>query len=231
MNSIRSRRRGLRVAVGACALVLAACGSTTGPSTLEDLGLAIAADVQQGASFEVAVPAIAGTTITVSSAPSGVNAAIAESADGSLRLSIVAGPDTPAGTYNLGLTVLRNGEEQVLGLPFDVVPSDERDVSEPGAVGAAGPEALRDALVEALVQGDAASVRPLWPSASWESVGATIVGSFVPRIESGDCERTGDASAHCFVFAEDDPFVLGLTMERQGIDSWVITSVGYDSTN
>lgn len=229
IRHIRSAPSNLAAAV-AVALLLGACSSTAEPATLEDLGLAIAADIQQGSFFEVAVPIVTGTDIAVGTAPSGVEAAISPSSDGaSLLLTLDVDPDTPSGTYNLGLVVTRDGQRQELGWPFDVV---QRDVVVPiGGVDPGSPEALRDALVEALLLEDPDLVRALWPDASWDSLGSTIVGEFMPRSDGGACERTGEDGAHCFVFEEDDPFVLGLTMERAGLDEWVITTVGYDSTN
>lgn len=214
---------------GALALAVAACGSTTEQATLENIGLAVSADVQQGATLELAVPMIAGTTISVATAPTGVAAAIEETANG-LLLTIDVEPDTPSGSYNLGLNVTRNGSEQLLGWPFDVVAADEA-VVDPAGTQYASPEAIRDALVEGLLLGDPTLVEPLWPADSWAGWGNTLVGEFVPSAENANCERMGDSTAHCFVFAENDPFVLSITMERQGLDMWTITAMAYDSTN
>lgn len=211
--------------------MLASCGSADEPATLEDLGLAIAADVQQGATFEVAVPILAGTTLSVATAPAGVNAAIVEASDGdSLRLSLDVDSGTPAGTYNLGLVVLRDGERQEIAWPFDVVPGVS---SETGgmASGYETPEALKDELVAALLAGDVDMVRSLWPAASWEDLGTTIFDEFVPSTADTSCEMMGDSTANCLVFAQAMPFVLGLTMQQQANGMWQLSTVAYDSTN
>lgn len=230
IRHVRSAPSKLAAAV-AVTLLLGACNSTAERASLEDLGLAIAADVQQGSSLEIAVPAVSGTEISVVTAPSGIEAAVSRAADGqSLLLTLDVALDTPSGTYNLGLVVIRDGQRQELTWPFDVV---ERDIVAPDGAGTGytSPEALRDALVEALLLEDPTLVSALWPAASWETLGSTIVGEFSPRADDGGCERSSEIGAHCFVFEQEDPFVLGLTLERVGLDTWVITSVGYDSTN
>ncbi len=233
MNLIASQRSTGRHLVAALVamVVLASCGSVENPATLEDLGLAIAADVQQGTSFEVAVPLVTGTSVGVLTAPSGVEATIAIAPDGeSMRLSLDVDSGTPAGTYDLGLVVIRDGERQELNWPFDVVaglPSDSGGVTS----GHDSPEAVGDALVAALASGDAELVRSLWPVSSWEGLGARILDEFVPRADAASCEMIGASQAQCFVFAEDVPFALGLTMQQQADGMWVISTVSYDSTN
>ena len=78
----------LAVLVGAC--------SAPAPVGLEELGLMIEADIQAGSSFEVVVPKVADTTVSVVSAPPGVSAAIGDvPSGGSMLLSVAVDPDTP----------------------------------------------------------------------------------------------------------------------------------------
>ena len=93
------------------------------------------------------------------------------------------------------------------------------------------PEALRDELVAAILANDAEALRSLWPVSSWETLGTDVLATFVPRSESGACDRLSETSAHCFVFERNVPFVLGLTMELQNSGGWALTVVGLDSTN
>lgn len=114
-----------RFVVGATVLVgllgLAGCSSSSAPD-LESIGLRIEADIQAGASFELAFPSQDGTTMTIVSAPPGVDARIgAGSEPGTNLLTVVVDGDTPRGAYNLAITVVRDGEETNLGWPFEVV--------------------------------------------------------------------------------------------------------------
>lgn len=116
-------RRAL-VVVAAAAVFMAACSSPAAPD-IESLGLAITADIQAGATFEVAVPATADTELSVVSAPPGVTATITAGPEGAMRLVVSVDHDTPRGAYNLALLVVRDGERYELGWPFEVVEPDE----------------------------------------------------------------------------------------------------------
>ena len=109
------------LSVAALTVLAAACSSPEAV-TLENLGLAIEADIQAGASFEVVVPMRADTTVRVVSAPDGVTAAVVDSLDGETRvLTLAVASDTPRGAYSLGLGVVRDGEELLIGFPFDII--------------------------------------------------------------------------------------------------------------
>ena len=115
--------------------MLAACGAATGVD-LEDLGLAVEADIQAGADFELVVPAQTGTTIEVVLAPPGVVASISDVSGGeSIRLAVAVDPDTPRGAYNLALRVVKDGEEYEFGWPFEVI-DGMTETTQPGSTGA-----------------------------------------------------------------------------------------------
>lgn len=101
-------------------LVAASCFPTNDPD-LESLGLAIETDIAAGETFEVAVPAPTDAVVTVKTAPAGVTAAITDGPEGMMRLTVNVEFDTPRGAYNLGLAVVRGGEEYLVGWPFEVV--------------------------------------------------------------------------------------------------------------
>jgi hypothetical protein len=89
---------------------------------LESIGLAIETEIQAGEVFEVAFATDTNAIIGVVSAPTGVNATIAEGPEAGLRLlRVTVDADTPRGAYNLGIMVVSDGEETLLGWPFDVV--------------------------------------------------------------------------------------------------------------
>lgn len=101
--------------------VATACGAASTSPDLASLGLLIEADIQTGTTFEVSVPIDADTTLSVGTAPSGVNAAISSGTDGSLLLTVAVESDAPRGIYSLGLIAIRDGEEYELAWPFNVV--------------------------------------------------------------------------------------------------------------
>ena len=121
MFSIDQSRPWRFVAAAAALIVLAAaCSSADGPD-LESLSLKIDTDIQAGATFEVAVPKQAGTTVSVATSPAGVTAAITpDRTGGFMVLTVNVEFDTPPGPHNLGLLVDRDGEEYELGWPFEV---------------------------------------------------------------------------------------------------------------
>ncbi len=58
----------------------------------------------------------------VKTTPAGVTAAITDGPTaGMMLLTLNVEFDTPRGDYNLGLSVIRNGEESEVGWPFEVV--------------------------------------------------------------------------------------------------------------
>ena len=102
-------------------LVAASCFPTNDPH-IESLGLAIETDIPAGGTFEVSVPAPTDAVVTVRTVPAGVTAAIVDvPAEGIMRLVVNVEFDTPRGAYNLGLAVIRGGEEYLVGWPFEVV--------------------------------------------------------------------------------------------------------------
>jgi hypothetical protein len=122
MFSDNQSRRRLAMAAALALMVLASgCSASTAPD-LESLGLAIETDIQAGATFEVAAPKQPGTTVSVKTTPAGITAAITDApTDGMMLLMVNVEFDTPRGDYNLGLSVIRDGEEFVVGWPFEVV--------------------------------------------------------------------------------------------------------------
>lgn len=120
-NKLSNRRRFAAVAVLALTVLATAC-SDTNPPDIESLNLAISADIQAGTTFEVAVPEKADTSIRVKTTPAGVTAAITDGPEaGTIVLTVNVEFDTPRGAYNLGLSVVRDGEEYEVGWPFEVV--------------------------------------------------------------------------------------------------------------
>jgi len=110
-------------AAAALALMVLAtgCSSSEEPS-LESLNLAIAADIQAGETFEVAVPSQSDTLVAVETTPAGVTAAITDDSEaGTMLLTVNVEFDTPRGAYNLGLSVVRDGKEFLVGWPFEVI--------------------------------------------------------------------------------------------------------------
>jgi hypothetical protein len=102
-------------------VITASCQPSDDPD-IESLGLAIETDIPAGGTFEVAVPKLADTTVAVETTPPGVTAAITNApGEGMILLTVNVEFDTPRGDYNLGLAVVRNGEEYLLGWPFEVV--------------------------------------------------------------------------------------------------------------
>ena len=93
------------------------------------------------------------------------------------------------------------------------------------------PNSVRDEFVAAIAARDEAVLRSLWPASSWETIGADVLAGFEPSSDSGNCELLSELRAHCFVFQQDLPFVLGLTMESTDAGTWSIVSVALDSTN
>jgi hypothetical protein len=110
-------------------------------------------------------------------------------------------------------------------------PADPAPTSSVIAQSASTPESLREELVAAIEARDGAALRSMWPAASWDSIGADVLASFSASSDSGACERLSAARAHCFVFQQDMPFVLGLTMELHSAGRWGLASVSLDSTN
>ncbi|MGB5565533.1 MAG: hypothetical protein WBN93_04305, partial [Acidimicrobiia bacterium] len=120
-NNQSKRRRLAMAAVLALMVLASACSGSSAPD-LESLGLAIETDIQAGATFEVAVPKQPDTTVSVKTTPAGVTAAITDGPTaGMMLLTLNVEFDTPRGDYNLGLSVIRNGEESEVGWPFEVV--------------------------------------------------------------------------------------------------------------
>ncbi|MDH3539456.1 MAG: hypothetical protein OEP52_05645 [Acidimicrobiia bacterium] len=131
---VNSERRRRYVAAAVLVLVAGACGSSSTVDR-ESLGLMIEADIQAGSRFEVSVPMQPDTAIEVVSAPAGVTASISEAADGgALLLSVAVDADTPRGAYNLGLLATQDGEEHLIGWPFDVVDAGSTATTQPGSV-------------------------------------------------------------------------------------------------
>jgi hypothetical protein len=93
------------------------------------------------------------------------------------------------------------------------------------------PESLRGELVAAIAARDEDALRFLWPASSWDTIGTDVLADFEVSSEGGDCDRLSAIRAHCYVFEQDVPFVLGLTMELTGAGSWRINSVTLDSTH
>ena len=119
-NNQSPRWRFAAAAASALIVLAAACSSADAPD-LESLGLAIETDIQAGSMFEVVVPQLSDTTVTVATMPAGVTAAVTPGpTDGSMKLTVNVEFDTPRGSYNLGLAAVRGGEEYEVGWPFDV---------------------------------------------------------------------------------------------------------------
>lgn len=89
---------------------------------------------------------------------------------------------------------------------------------------------LRAEFIAAIAAQDEGVLRSLWPASSWESIGVGVLADFDPASDNGECDLLSETRASCFVFQQDLPFVLGLTMERTA-GRWSIVSVGLDSTN
>ena len=120
-NNEFNRRRFAMAAALALMVLASACSASTAPD-LESLGLAIETDIQAGATFEVAAPMQPDTTVSVKTTPAGVTAAITDGRTaGMMLLTVNVEFDTPRGSYSLGLSVIRDGEEFVVGWPFEVV--------------------------------------------------------------------------------------------------------------
>lgn len=153
-------RRQVAVVLASFAVVAAACSSSDAPD-IESLGLAMTVDIQAGATFEVTVPAIANTDLSVLSAPPGVAATLTEGAGAStMLLRVAVDEDTPRGAYNLALLAVRDGERYELGWPFAVI--------EPvGAAPTTGPVATtQPSVVEALLVVDTPQIGDVFPSLS-----------------------------------------------------------------
>ena len=123
MRSIKPTRRRRRVLVAFAALTVlaAACSASKGPD-IESLGLAMEVDIQAGAIFEVAVPMMDDTTISVVQAPPGVAAIITPGIEpGTILLQLAVDRTTPRGAYNLAISVVQDGDEYELGWPFNIV--------------------------------------------------------------------------------------------------------------
>lgn len=219
-------------AIIAMAVFVVACGGAdTEPVALETLGLAIETDIQAGSTFEVTVPAGEDTSVVVASVPAGVTASISEDPIGdSMILRVAVEPDTPRGDYIVLLRAERDGEGAELEWPFGVVepdaPVEQTSTDQPGP----SPADVRDEVAALIAARDSGSLRTLWPSPSWEDWAAELVPTFVPSSDNGECDLLDDGQANCFIFAQDDPFVIGLTLARDG-DRWTIVAAGYDSTN
>lgn len=229
MNHSRTKKS-MRLAAPAIALAVfaGACASSESePVDIESLGLAIEAEIQPGATFEVAVPAIAETSVVVVSTPPGVTASISEGSGGeSMVLSVAVEPDTSQGEYNVLLRAERNGGDGAeLEWPFAVAePESVMPVEQPA------PESLRDEVLAAVATKDVYVLRALWPSSTWESLGVPVLESFVAGSEVPACNRLADDRAHCVVFEADIPRALEMTMELGG-DGWTITAMSWESTN
>jgi uncharacterized protein YfaS (alpha-2-macroglobulin family) len=77
---------------------------------------------QAGTDFEFTFLAPDEVSLELASAPTGVEAQLLPTADeGYYQLTVSVAADTPRGAYNLGITVEEDGEETLLGWPFDVV--------------------------------------------------------------------------------------------------------------
>jgi hypothetical protein len=121
-SNIEFNRWRFAMAAALALMVLASgCSAATAPD-LESLGLAIETDIQAGATFEVAAPKQPGTTVSVDTTPAGITAAITDGPTaGMMLLKVNVEFDTPRGDYNLGLSVVRDGDEFLVGWPFGVV--------------------------------------------------------------------------------------------------------------
>ena len=109
-----------------------------------------------------------------------------------------------------------------------MVPTTQASATTTEAAGT--PDMLRAEFIAAIAARDEDVLRVLWPAASWESIGAGVLAEFEPASGNGECDLLSETRAHCFVFQQDLPFVLGLTMEHAA-GSWSIVSIGLDSTN
>ena len=108
------------LAATALIVLAAACSSADAPD-LESIGLAVETDIQAGSTFEVTVPRQADTSVSVATMPPGVTAAFTPgAADDTIKLTVNVEFDVPRGEYDLGLSVVRDGEEYTVGWPFEV---------------------------------------------------------------------------------------------------------------
>lgn len=105
----------------------------------------------------------------------------------------------------------------------------EAVVTDPLAVSPT-PGELRDQVREAVANKDEASLKVLWPVEAWDALAGDPLDDFSPSTDNGDCDQAGDDTSVCFIFDENRPFVLGLTMEL-GDSGWLIRTVTLDSTN
>ena len=97
-------------------------------------------------------------------------------------------------------------------------------LSEPGAPdgqassgGQGEPEDVRDGVAALIEARDGQSLRVLWPGPAWEDWAAELVQTFVPSSDDGACDEFEHGRASCFIFANDEPFVIGLTMAQDSM--------------
>lgn len=122
-KSVNPSRRAF-IASAALVVLAVACSTATNEPDLESLGLTMGIDIQAGSTFEVAVPVASGTTVSVASAPTGVDAAITPAAEaGTIVLTVSVDEEAPRGAYNLALRVVQDGVQYELGWPFEIVDS------------------------------------------------------------------------------------------------------------
>lgn len=91
-------------------------------------------------------------------------------------------------------------------------------------------ESIRDEVISLLEATDVAGLDALLPAESWERVRSLALDGFSPSGESGGCEEVSDTTQECFIFDQDAPFVLELTVSLQGSE-WRPTAVSFDSTD
>lgn len=96
--------------------------------------------------------------------------------------------------------------------------------------GSASPDDVRNEVIALLEAEDVAGLDALLPAETWSQVKSQALDGFTPSTESGGCEEISDTSQECFIFDQDAPFVLGLTVTLQGSD-WRPTVVTFDSTD
>lgn len=91
-------------------------------------------------------------------------------------------------------------------------------------------EDVRDEVVAMLEDNDAAGLEQLLPAETWDAVKGLVLDGFTPSRDNGECVRPSDTTRECFIFDQNDPFVLALTMSLEGSE-WRPTVVSYDSTD
>jgi hypothetical protein len=89
---------------------------------LQSINLDVTADIQAGTTWFVSVPEVEGVSLSVGTAPEGVDASIYFDANENVQvLEVKVDGDAPRGAYNLGIEVDRDGELTTVNWPFAVV--------------------------------------------------------------------------------------------------------------